>query len=70
MKKEIEEEMVSLNCETCKHSYSKPKRWEEFISNIFFKWNMKYCDECRRKREKEALKKLPDVLNALIDNSK
>jgi hypothetical protein len=37
---------------------------------VFFKWSLAFCDKCRREKEIESLKALPDVLRALGENLK
>lgn len=61
-------EGITLKCETCGIYYQKPsdfKRWNEESPNVFFKWSLKFCDVCRKEREKQALKRLPEILNQL-----
>ena len=58
------EEKITLTCETCGTIYEKPKSYKE-RKNIFFKWNLKYCDKCRKEKQSEALKYLPEVLKVL-----
>lgn len=61
---------MNLKCERCGVGYSKPKdykKWAVESKNVFFKWSMKYCDVCRRKREREALKHLKKVMTTLSD---
>lgn len=60
--------MLSLICEKCGSGYEKPddyKKWNEESPNVFFKWSLRFCDTCRRARQNEALKSLPQVLIAL-----
>ncbi len=62
--------MLKLKCEICGSEYKKPKdfkKWNDQKENIFFKWSLKYCDKCRRKKELESLKKLPGIINALFN---
>ena len=66
MKKRINE--LILKCSTCNIEYKKPaefKLWQEEKPQVFYKWSLKYCDTCRRKKESDALKKLPDILKIL-----
>lgn len=63
---------LSLKCKTCGITYQKPdyfKAWNESHPNVFFQWNLSYCDECRQKKEGDALKLLPEVINALTNNT-
>ena len=62
---------IDLKCEKCGIDYQKPsdfKKWNDEWPNIFFKWSLSFCDTCRREKEIEALKSLPDVLKALSNN--
>jgi len=64
--------MIKLKCERCGVDYEKPadfKKWNEERPNVFFKWSLLFCDTCRRNREKEALKKLPEIIKALGNES-
>jgi hypothetical protein len=65
------EHNLKLNCENCGVDYEKPqdfKKWNEEHPNVFFKWSLMFCDDCRRKKEREALKRLPEVLKALSNS--
>lgn len=55
---------MKLSCSKCKTNYEKPY-WFAAEKNIFFRWSVTYCDKCRKEKEVEALKLLPEVLNAL-----
>ena len=60
--------MIKLKCEKCEANYEKPKdfkKWNKERPNVFFKWSLSFCDNCRRKKERESLKKLPEILKAL-----
>ena len=60
--------MIKLECEKCGVYYEKPadfKKWNDERPNVFFKWSLTFCDTCRRKREIEGLKRLPEVIKAL-----
>jgi hypothetical protein len=64
------EELLTLTCE-CGTVFTRPEQYQtenEKRTNVFFRWKLKYCDTCYRKRSREALKSLPDVLNALIND--
>ncbi len=64
--------MLQLKCEKCGVDYEKPtnfKKWNDKNPNVFFKWSLTFCDTCRRTKECQALKKLPDVLK-LLTNAK
>ena len=63
-------ETIKLKCEKCNADYDKPsdlKRLNEEHPNVFFKWSLLFCDDCRRKKEREAIKSLPEVLKVLSD---
>jgi len=65
------EEMIKYKCEKCGIDYEKPanfKKWNEENTNVFFRWSLTYCDKCRREKERESLKALPNVLNMLGEN--
>ena len=67
------EKMIQLKCEKCGYDYEKPamfKKWNEENTNVFYRWSLAFCDPCRRIKEKEVLKKLPDILRALGENLK
>lgn len=62
--------MIKLKCEICGVNYKKPadfKKWNDERPNVFFRWSLKFCDDCRRKKEKKALKRLPEVINVLAN---
>jgi len=62
------EEVLILKCSKCDIEYQKPadlKRWNEEKPNVLFSWSLKYCDNCRREKEREALKRLPEILKTL-----
>jgi hypothetical protein len=69
------EEMITLICEKCNCDYEKPAIFQKYLIetkhnvfykyNVFYKWSLAFCDNCRREREKEALKSLHEVLKAL-----
>lgn len=64
----ITEIMIELKCEKCGIDYEKPadfKKWNDERPNVYFKWSLAFCDTCRRKREIEGLKRLPEVIKAL-----
>ena len=58
------DEKIKLTCEICGTIYEKPKSYKD-LNNVYFKWNLKYCDKCRREKELEALKYIPEVLKVL-----
>lgn len=66
------EETLKLTCQKCTSDYEKPadfKKWkEETRNNIFFKWSLEFCDKCRKEREREALRALPNVVKVLNES--
>ena len=46
--------MIKLKCEICGVNYEKPAHYKKW-NNVFFKWSLRFCDDCRRKKEKEEL---------------
>ena len=66
-------ETIKLKCEKCGCDYEKPatfKKWNEENTNVFYKLSLAFCDNCRREKEREYLKALPDVLRAFGENLK
>ncbi len=55
--------MIKLKCEICGVNYEKPAHYTKW-NNVFFKWSLRFCDDCRRKKENEALKRLPELIKA------
>ena len=60
--------MIKLKCKNCGVEYKKPADFKKW-NNVFFKWSLKYCDNCRRNKESEALKRLPEIIKALANES-
>jgi len=63
------EELVNLTCE-CGNTFERPlkyKTYNENYPNVVFRWKLKYCDVCYDNKVKSALKKLPKILNAIIN---
>ena len=65
---------VELKCEKFGCDYKKPSVFKEYLVatkyNVFYKWSLAFCDKCRRQKERESLKALPDVLMTLGENLK
>lgn len=61
------EQEIEINCEDCTDNVLRPA-WYANEQNVFFRWSMKYCDSCRRKRELEALKSLGKIVEALAND--
>ncbi len=62
------EEKVKLVCKKCEAKYEKPKdfvKWNKERPNVFFKWSLEFCDNCRREKERDALKNLPNIIKNL-----
>jgi hypothetical protein len=60
--------MINLTCKTCNSQYEKPdeyKTYSEIHPNVFWKWNLTYCDTCRKAKQLESFKELPKIINAL-----
>ena len=67
---ESNEENVICKCKTCGVSYTKPsifKVYNEKYPNVFWRWSLTYCNDCRREKENKALRDLPEILNKLFD---
>ena len=65
-------EKIKLKCEICGCDYEKPSVFREYLKatkhNVFFKWSLSFCDKCRRKKEHESLKAMPEILKALSNS--
>lgn len=63
------EETMKLKCKKCGCDYEKPSVFKEYIvannNNVFYRWSLTFCDRCRKEKERESLKFLPDVMKAL-----
>lgn len=60
--------MIQLKCEKCLIDYEKPEMFKEYnerYPNIFWKWSLNFCDNCRKLKQNEALSKLPEILKKL-----
>ena len=65
------EEMIKLKCEKCGIDYEKPanfKKWNDENTNVFYRWSLAFCDKCRKEKEVNALKRLPEILKALSES--
>ncbi len=63
--------MIHLKCEKCGIDYEKPadfKKWHDRRPTIFLKWNLVFCDTCRKDIERKTLKKLPDLVKNMHDS--
>ena len=60
---------LKLKCE-CGQEFERPAKYQEYIDkyqhNVHWRWKLKYCDACFKKRTEKALKKLPDIINLLL----
>jgi len=61
--------MVDLICIKCDTNYQKPKVFQQYLIDtnncVFYKWSLQYCDKCRREKELQALKSLPENITKL-----
>ena len=55
-------EKVNLICE-CGKQFTREKVPDKWMK--YYKWKFEYCDDCFKKKIESALKKLPEVINAL-----
>lgn len=65
---EENEELIDLVCEDCCADYKIPKSIEVYNkerTNVLYRWMLKYCIPCRRKRESIALNSLSRVVSIL-----
>lgn len=63
---------MKLKCKECEIEYEKPDYFKEESerkapSHFYFKRAITYCDKCRRVREREMLKSLPKVIEAIAN---
>lgn len=64
-------ELLKLKCEQCGCEYEKPsvyRKYNEEHPNVFWRRSLQYCDTCRQEKQKEELKSLHEVINALTQN--
>ncbi len=64
------EETIKLKCTQCGTDYEKPmnyKVWNKEHPNVFFKWNLMFCDKCRKEKEEEGFKRLPEIIRRIND---
>lgn len=66
----MEQEVIQLKCEQCGCDYEKPMNFLWYSQDgqpslYFYKRCLTYCDKCRREKEREMLKHLPEVIKAL-----
>lgn len=64
----MSEDLIDLKCEDCGVDYKKPSSFVG-ISNVYFRWSLLYCDDCRKKKELQSLRFLPKVLKALASST-
>lgn len=62
------ERIVSLRCE-CGADFTRKEVPADWMEIHFYKMKFKYCDTCFRARQKQALKRLPEILKALADEA-
>lgn len=61
------EQLIVLNCQ-CGVVFKRPEKFQKYAMKTgshFFKWKLKYCDDCFTKRSNKALKRLPEILTIL-----
>ena len=66
----MQEELIQLKCE-CGNEFERPLRykvWNEENTNVVFRWKLKYCDTCFHAKAKKALKRLPEIINNLVND--
>lgn len=66
------DEMLKLKCE-CGEDFERPqiyKEWKDKHQNVIWKWKLMYCDKCYKNRVDKALNRLPEIMNALVKDSK
>jgi len=57
--------VVMLRC-GCGLAFERPKFYEE-ENNVMFRWKIKYCDKCYKKRVNKSLKRLPEIIKCLME---
>lgn len=65
------EEILKKKCE-CGSDFERPKKYQEYQEkhpNVIWKWKLVYCDTCYKNRCDKALKRLPEVIDALVKDS-
>lgn len=63
------EGILKLKC-GCGQDFERPEHYQvsnDRYPNVVFKWKLKYCDVCYKTKAEQALKRLPEILNNLID---
>ena len=62
----MKESLIKCKCEKCGCDYEKPSIFQNYLVetkyNTFYKWSLSFCDKCRREKERESLKALPNIL--------
>ena len=61
------DDTIQLTCE-CGAEFYRTKAFIEFNEkhpNVFWRWKLKYCNECYKKNFEKALDKMPEVLTNL-----
>lgn len=59
------EPKVSLTCE-CGKDFERPQKyvvWNSQHPSVFWRWMLKYCDTCYKKRTQQALQSLPEIIS-------
>ena len=63
-------EVIKLRCE-CGTDFERPKKfikYEKQPHDIVFKWKLRYCDRCFTERVKKASKRLPEIIDMLLED--
>ena len=62
---------IKLTCE-CGQEFERPikyKTYNEKYPNVMWRWKLAYCDACFTRKADKAMKKLPGIINAIINDS-
>ena len=61
--------VVRLRCE-CGAEFERPEKYKKYHKEqpktVMWKWKLKYCDLCFKKRTNKALKRLPEIIKVLM----
>lgn len=63
------EDILRLKCD-CGADFERPSkfiRYQQTHPNIVFKWKLAYCDKCYKNKADNALKKLPKILEDILN---
>jgi hypothetical protein len=65
----IMENTVSLICD-CGVQFTRPQKyivWNSKSQNVMWRWKLKYCDDCYKKRTEQAMSRLPEIIAKLAE---